>query len=58
MAGQDTPSKWSVWATHSERQARIADLHDTTVAAAARAADLREAGYHVEVTPWKLSAND
>lgn len=58
MSEEAASAKWSVWATHPKRQARIAELHDTTVAAAIRATDLREAGYHVEITPWKQRAND
>jgi len=50
MASEGTPGKWSIWATHPERLGAIAELYSTTTAAAARAADLRQAGYTVEVT--------
>ena len=50
MDSDRTPGKWSVWATHPRRLGAIAESYPTTVAAAARAADLRQAGYTVEVT--------
>ena len=50
MAPEGTPGKWSLWATHHERLGAIAELYATMVAAGARAADLRQAGYDVAVT--------
>jgi hypothetical protein len=49
MVPEGTPGKWSLWASHPKRLASIAELFATTRAAAARAADLRQAGYTVEV---------
>jgi hypothetical protein len=49
MVPEGTPGKWSLWATHLKRLSSIAELFATTEAAAARAADLRLAGYTVEV---------
>ena len=50
MVPEGTPGKWSLWATHPARLGAVAELYPSTVAAAARAADLRQAGYTVEVT--------
>jgi hypothetical protein len=50
MALEGTPGKWSLWATHPDRLGAIAELYATTATAGARAADLRQAGYNVEVT--------
>lgn len=49
MASEGTLGKWSLWATHPERLGCVAELYATTAAAAVRAADLREAGYKVEI---------
>jgi hypothetical protein len=49
MAPEGTPGKWSLWATHPERLGGVAELYATTAAAAVRAADLRQAGYTVEI---------
>jgi hypothetical protein len=49
MVPEGTPGKWSIWATHPRRLGGIAELHATTAAASARAADLKQAGYVVEV---------
>jgi len=49
MAPEGTPGKWSLWARHPKRLGSIAELFATTAAVAARAADLREAGYIVEI---------
>ena len=59
MAPEGTPGKWSLWATHPKRLGAVAELYATTGAAAARAADLREAGYSVDITASKpgLSAD-
>jgi hypothetical protein len=49
MAPEGTPGKWSLWATHPDRLGAVAELYATKVMAAARAADLRQAGYEVAV---------
>ena len=49
MVPEGTPGKWSLWARHPKRLGGIAELFATTEAAAARAADLRQAGYLVQV---------
>lgn len=49
MVSEGTPGKWSLWATHPKRLGGIAELYATTAAASARAADLRQAGYLVEI---------
>lgn len=49
MVQEGTPGKWSLWAMHPKRLGGIAELHATAGAAAARAADLRQAGYLVEI---------
>jgi hypothetical protein len=49
MVPEGTPGKWSLWATHPKPLGRIAELYATTGAASERAADLRPAGYVVEV---------
>jgi hypothetical protein len=49
MVPEGTPGKWSLWATHRKRLGGIAELYATTSAVAARAADLRQAGYIVEI---------
>jgi len=50
MASEGIAGKWSLWATQPGRLGAIAELYSTTAAAATRAADLRQAGYTVEVT--------
>ena len=49
MAPEGTPGKWSLWATHPKRLGAVAELYPTTISVSARAADLRQAGYTVEV---------
>ena len=49
MVPEGTPGKWSLWATHPKRLGSVAELYATTEAAATRAADLRQAGYTVEI---------
>ena len=49
MVPEGTLGKWSLWATHHKRLGGVAELSATDAAAAARAADLRQAGYKVEV---------
>jgi hypothetical protein len=49
MVPEGTPGKWSLLATHPKRLGSIAELFATTAAAAARAGDLRRAGYTVEI---------
>jgi hypothetical protein len=55
MAPEGTPGKWSLWATHPDRLGAVAELYATKVAAAARAADLRQGGYDVAVTVTKAA---
>jgi hypothetical protein len=43
MVPEGTLGKWSLWARHPKRLGGIAELFATTEAAAARAADLRQA---------------
>ena len=49
MVPEGTSGKWSIWATHPRRLGGIAELYSTEASAAARAADLRHAGYLVEI---------
>jgi hypothetical protein len=59
MASEGTPGKWSLWATHPERLGGIAELYATEASVSARAGDLRQAGYKVEVflsRPTRLPA--
>ena len=49
MLSEGTPGKWSLWATHPKRLGGIAELYATEASVAARAADLRHAGYLVDV---------
>ena len=49
MVPEGTPGKWSLWATHPKRLGGIAELYATIGAASGKAADLRQAGYVVEV---------
>ena len=49
QAPEGTPGKWSLWATHPKRLGGVAELYSTFIAATARAADLKLAGYNVEV---------
>jgi hypothetical protein len=49
MVPEGTPGKWSIWATHPKRLGGVSEFYPTTVAAAVRAADLRQAGYKVEI---------
>jgi hypothetical protein len=49
MVSEGTLGKWSLWATHPERLGCIAELDATETSAAARAADLRQAGYKLEI---------
>jgi hypothetical protein len=49
MASEGTPGKWSIWATHPRRLGGIAELYATEASVAARAADLRQAGYVVDI---------
>ena len=58
MAEQDTSNRWSLRATHPERLHAVAEIYATTSAAAARAADLRQAGYTVEMMPSDLPRTD
>jgi hypothetical protein len=50
--------KWSLWATHPDRLGAVAELYTTSTAAAARAADLRLAGYTVEIGRLKAANSD
>ena len=49
MVPEGTLGKWSIWATHPKRLGGIAELYATEASVAARAADLRHAGYLVDV---------
>jgi hypothetical protein len=49
MLSEGTPGKWSLWATHPKRLGGIAELYATEASVAARAADLRQAGYLVDI---------
>ena len=49
MVPEGTSGKWSIWATHPRRLGGIAELYATEASAAARAADLRHAGYLVDI---------
>jgi hypothetical protein len=49
MLSEGTLGKWSLWATHPKRLGGIAELHSTEASVAARAADLRQAGYLVDI---------
>lgn len=49
MVSEGTPGKWSLWATHPKRLGGIAELYATEAFVAARAADLRHAGYLVDI---------
>jgi hypothetical protein len=49
MVSERTSGKWSIWATHPRRLGGIAELHATEASVAARAVDLRNAGYVVDV---------
>jgi hypothetical protein len=49
MASEGTPGKWSLWATHPKRLSGIAELYATEASVAARAVDLRRAGYLVDI---------
>jgi len=44
MVVEGTPGKWSLWATLPSALGAVADLYSIITAAAARAAELREAG--------------
>ena len=49
MVPEGTSGKWSIWATHPKRLGGIAELYATEASVAARAADLRHAGYSVDI---------
>jgi hypothetical protein len=49
MVSEGTPGKWSLWATHPKRLGGIAELYATEASVSARAGDLRQAGYKVEI---------
>ena len=49
MLSEGTAGKWSLWATHPKRLGGIAELYATEASVAARAADLRLAGYLVDI---------
>ena len=49
MVPEGTLGKWSIWATHPKRLGGIAELYATEASVAARAADLRHAGYLVDI---------
>ena len=49
MVPEGTLGKWSIWATHPRRLGGIAELYATEASVAARAADLRQAGYLVDI---------
>ena len=49
MVPEGTSGKWSIWATHPKRLGGIAELYATEASVAARAADLRNAGYSVDI---------
>jgi hypothetical protein len=48
MVHEDTPGKWSLWATHPHRPGGIAEVFATEATADARASHLRRVGYVVE----------
>jgi hypothetical protein len=54
MVPEGTPGKWSLWARHPKRLGGIAELFATSGAAATRTADLRQAGYAVEIILSRL----
>ena len=58
MVKEGTVGKWSLFATSPKRFGCIAELYATSVAAAARAAALRQDGYTVDVTLSKLQTDD
>ena len=49
MVPEGTSGKWSIWATHPKRLGGIAELYATEASAVARAADLRQACYLVDI---------
>jgi len=49
MVPEGTSGKWSIWATHPKRLGGIAELYATEASVAARAADLKRAGYLVNI---------
>lgn len=48
MVHENTPGKWSLWATHPHRLGSIAEFFETEASADARAIDLKRVGYKVE----------
>ena len=51
MVSESTLGRWSLWATHPKRLGGIAELYATEASVSARADDLRQAGYPVEIFP-------
>ena len=55
MVPESPPGKWSLWATHTKRLGGIAELFATEASVAARAGDLRQAGYLVDIFLSRLA---